>query len=92
MGGLDEIREFVAACGRRAGGDEVVCHLQIIANALELSVYTEAGQLLDSLMMPAGRLPMRAEEMPPLIGTFVRLVQDRPGGSFAAGGIQNRVT
>jgi hypothetical protein len=78
-GGLEEIREFVGACRREAGGDEVVCHPQIISGALELSFYTEAGQLLDSLTMPASRLPTRAEEMPPLIGAFVRLVQDRPG-------------
>ena len=77
--GLEEIREFVVACRRRAGGDEVVCHPQIISGALELSFYTEAGQLLDSLTTPASRLPIRAEEMPPLIGAFVRLVQDRPG-------------
>jgi hypothetical protein len=78
-GGLEEIREFVAACRRNAGSDEVVCHPQIIADALELSLYTQAGQFLDSLTMPASRLPVRAEEMPPLIGTFVHLVQDRPG-------------
>jgi hypothetical protein len=79
MGGLEEIREFVVACRHSAGGDEVVCHPQIIADALELSFYTQAGQWLDSLTMPAGRLPTRAEEMSPLIGAFVRLVQDRPG-------------
>lgn len=78
-GGLEEIREFVAACRGKAGGDEVVCHPQVIGNALELSFYTEAGQLLDSLTMPASRLPARAEEMPPLIGAFVRLVQDSAG-------------
>lgn len=79
MGGLEEIREFVAACRGKAGGDEVVCHPQVIGDALELSFYTEAGQLLDSLTMPASRLPARAEEMPPLIGAFVRLVQDSAG-------------
>jgi hypothetical protein len=79
MGGLEEIREFVVACRHRAGGDEVVCYPQIIADALELSFYTQAGQWLDSLTMPAGRLPTRAEEMSPLIGAFVRLVPDRPG-------------
>jgi hypothetical protein len=78
-GGLEEIREFVAACRRAAGGDDVVCHPQIIGDALELSLYTEAGQFLDSLRMPASRLPTRAERMSPLIGAFVRLVQDRPG-------------
>jgi hypothetical protein len=78
-GGLEEIREFIAACRRKAGGDDVVCHPQIIGDALELSLYTEAGQLLDSLRVPASRLPAQAERMSPLIGAFVRLVQDRPG-------------
>jgi hypothetical protein len=77
-GGLEEIREFVGACRRGAGGEEVVCHRQIISGALELSCYTEAGQFLDSLTMPASRLPARAEEMTQLIGAFVRLVRDRP--------------
>jgi hypothetical protein len=79
MGGFEEIREFVTACRRKAGGDEVVCHQQIIADGLELSVYTAAGEWLDSLKVPAGRLPARAEEMSPLIGGLVRLVPDRPG-------------
>lgn len=78
-GGLEEIREFVAVCRGRAGGDEVLCHPQIVAGALELSVYTAAGEWLDSLTVPADRLPVRAEEMSPLIGAFVRFVQDRPG-------------
>jgi hypothetical protein len=78
-GGLEEIREFVAACRRKAGGDDVVCHPRIIGDAVELSLYTEAGQLLDILTMPASRLPAPAEEMSPFIGAFVRLVQDSPG-------------
>lgn len=73
---LEEIREFVGACRRGADGDEVVCHPKIISGALELSFYTEAGQFLDSLTMPANRLPVRAEEMPALIGAFVRLGRD----------------
>ena len=78
-GGLDEIREFVVACRYKAGGEEIVCHLQTNADALELSVYTDAGEFVDSLTMRASRLPAPAEEMPPLIGTFVRLVRDHPG-------------
>jgi hypothetical protein len=78
-GGLEEIREFIAACRRKAGGDDVVCHPQIIGDILELSVYTAAGEWLDSLTVPSERLPARAKEMSPLIGAFVRLVQDRPG-------------
>ena len=79
MGGFEEIREFVTACRRRAGGDEVVCHLRTIGDALELSVFTATGDSLDSLTMPADRLPAPAEEMSTLIGAFVRLVRERPG-------------
>ncbi len=75
-GGLDEIRECVEACRRRASGDDVVCQAKVVAEALELSFYTQAGQLLDRLTMPASRLPTRAEEMRPLIGAFVRLMPD----------------
>ncbi|HEY8612902.1 MAG TPA: hypothetical protein VIL69_16655 [Roseomonas sp.] len=46
---------------------------------LELSLYTERGRFLDSLSMPAERMPARAVEMPRLIGAFVRLVKDTPG-------------
>ena len=78
-GGIEEIRDFVAECRRRAGGEEIVCRCQIIGDGLELSCYTETGQLLDRLTMPASRLPAPAEGMPPLIAVFVRLVQDSSG-------------
>ncbi len=78
VGGLEEIREFITACRRKADG-EVVCHPQTIGDALELSVYTEAGAFLDSLTMAPGKLPARADEMAPLIGAFVRVVEGRPG-------------
>jgi len=74
-GGLEEIRAFVAACRLEAGGQEVVCRLEIIRDDLGLSVYTEAGRFLDSITIPAARLPARADEMSELIGAFVRLVQ-----------------
>jgi hypothetical protein len=77
-GGLEEIRAFVDACRHRAGGEEIVCHASVVAEALELSIATEAGQFLDRLTMPASRLPTRAAEMRPLIGAFVRLAQDDP--------------
>ena len=78
-GGLDEIRAFVAACRDKAGGEEIMCHHQTIADSLELCVYTDAGELVDSLTMRASRRPAPPEDMPPLIATFVRLVRDRPG-------------
>ncbi|MDR3529634.1 MAG: hypothetical protein P4L90_03610 [Rhodopila sp.] len=77
-GGLEEIRAFVAACRDKAADDEIVCHPQVIADSLELSIYTEAGEFLDSLLVRASRLPAPAHEMPPMIGAFVRL-GDRPG-------------
>jgi hypothetical protein len=77
-GGLEEIREFVAAGRREAAGKEIVCRPEVNGDTLELSLYTEDGQFLDSLTMPASRLPVRAEEMHQLIGVFVRLVQDTP--------------
>jgi hypothetical protein len=72
-GGLGEIREFVAGVRRNASGEDVFGRCRIIDDALELSVYTAAGQFLDSLTLPAGRLPVPAEDMPALIGAFVRL-------------------
>ena len=80
MSGFEEIREFVMACRRKAGADEVVCHPQVTTDALELSVHTPAGKWLDSLTVPADRLPARPEEMSPLIGAFVRIVHNRPDG------------
>jgi hypothetical protein len=77
-GGLEEIRAFVEACRHKAGGEDIMCQTKIVAGALELSFYTEAGQRLDRLTMPASRLPARAEEMRPLIAAFVRLMQDDP--------------
>jgi hypothetical protein len=77
--GLEEIREFVTAGRREAGGGEVVCRPEVNGDALELSLYTEDGRFLDSLTMPASRLPARAEQMHQLLGVFVRLVRDTPG-------------
>ena len=77
-GGLEDIRAFVAECRGKAGGDEVVCRPEVVGDDLELSVYTVSGRFLDSLTMPASKLPARAEQMPPLIGAFVRVVQDAP--------------
>jgi hypothetical protein len=78
-GGLEEIREFVAASRRETGGKEVVCRPEVNGDTLELSLYAEDGQYLDSLTMPVGRLLARAADMHQLIGAFVRLVQDTPG-------------
>ena len=77
--GLEEIREFVAAARREAGEEDVVCHPQVVGGALDLSVYSQGGRMLDRLTVPPDRLPVPAEEMPPLLSAFVRVVPSRPG-------------
>ncbi len=77
--GVGEIREFVEAARREAGGLDVVCRPEIIGEALELTAYTVEGRFLDSLTLRADRLPASAEAMLGLIGTFVRLIRDAPG-------------
>ncbi|WP_372622257.1 hypothetical protein [Falsiroseomonas sp.] len=77
--GIEEIREAVATARREAGDEEVVCRPEIIGDALELSFYTAGGRFLDSLTLDADRLPARAEEMPKLLQSFVRLVNYTPG-------------
>lgn len=77
--GLEEIVEFAAKGRREAGDDEVVCRIEVVGEGLELSLYTEQGRFLDSLSLPAERMPAKAVEMPRLIGAFVRIVRDAPG-------------
>jgi hypothetical protein len=79
VGGLEEIREFVTTARNEAGGEDVVCRPEVIGETLELAIYSESGRFLDSLTLPAARLPARAEEMPRLIQSFVRIVKDAPG-------------
>ena len=77
-GGLEDIRAFVTEGRRKAGGDEVVCRCAVVGDDLALTLYAEHGQVLHELTMHASRLPATAEQMPPLIGAFVRVVQDDP--------------
>ncbi len=77
--GIEEIREFVAVARHEAGGEDVVCRAEVVGDGLELSLYLESGRFLDSLALSAAELPARAEEMPRLIGAFVRVVKDTPG-------------
>ena len=74
--GLEDIRTFVTESRRNAGGDEVVCRLKIDGDDLGLALYTATGHFLDALTMPGSKLPVRADQMPPLINSFVRVVQD----------------
>ena len=77
--GIEDIRDFVAMVRREANDEEVVCRPEVIGTGLEISLFTRAGRFLDSLTLPAERLPARAEEMPRLIETFVPIVRDAPG-------------
>ncbi|MFZ4410694.1 MAG: hypothetical protein ACOYOH_25345 [Paracraurococcus sp.] len=77
--GLEEIRAFVARARDEAGSEDVVCRPEVIGDSLELALYEAGGRFLDSLTLPAARLPARAEEMPRLIAGFVRVVKDAPG-------------
>lgn len=76
---IEDIRDFIAMTRREAGGDDIVCRPEIIGDALELSIYTNAGRFLDSLTLGPKRLPAPAEEIVALVGTFVRVVRDVPG-------------
>jgi hypothetical protein len=79
LGGLEEIREFVAVARGEAPGEEVVCRPEIIGDGLELSLYTTGGRFLDRLSLSAAQLPARAEETLRLVSSFVPLVKDKPG-------------
>jgi hypothetical protein len=72
--GLEEIRDFVEA-GRRTAGGEVVCRPKIVGEDLELSLYTGAGELVQELTLPGSRLPAPLEDMASLIGAFVEVVE-----------------
>lgn len=77
-GGIEDIRQFVAAARCEAGGEEVLCRPEVNGDALELTLTTRGGRFLDSLTLPADRMPTRAEDMVQLIGSFVLLVRDGP--------------
>lgn len=72
--GIDEIRDGIAMARQEAGGEEVVCRATIVGNGLELTLSTESGRVLDSLSLPAERLPAPAEDMLRLIASLVRIV------------------
>lgn len=76
--GLEEIRAFIEAARRKAGGLDVVCRPQVMDGTLELTLYTIEGGLLDILALPPDQLPAPAGDMLGLLGAFVRLVRDPP--------------
>ena len=77
--GLEDIREFLAAGRREAPDEEVVCRPQLLADGLELSLYTRSGRFLDSMEVSADRLPVRPEEILLAVGSLVPLAKDVPG-------------
>ncbi|MGG5810025.1 hypothetical protein [Falsiroseomonas sp. CW058] len=76
--GLDEIRDFIEAARREAGGAEVVCRPAVVGESLELALYTAEGRFLDGVTLPRERLPAAAADMLGLLGSFVRLAGDAP--------------
>ena len=79
LGGLEEIRAFIEVARDAAAGEAVVCHPVVAGEALELSLYTAGGRLLDRLVLPPERLPASAEATVGLLGGLVRLVREAPG-------------
>jgi hypothetical protein len=79
VGGIEEIRAFVAGARREAPDKEVVCRPEVIGDGLELSLYTPGGRFVASMNLPAERMPARAEEMLRLVESIVPVVKDTPG-------------
>jgi hypothetical protein len=79
VGGLEEIRAFVAAARREAPDEEVVCRPEIIADGLELSLYTRSGRFLSSMAVAASKLPVTPEEILLVVGSLVPLAKHVPG-------------
>ncbi len=79
VGGIEEIRAFVAGARREAPDEEVVCRPEVIGDGLELSLYTPGGRFVGSMNLPAERMPARAEEMLRLVESIVPVVKNTPG-------------
>ena len=79
VGGIAEIRAFVAGARHEAAGEELVCRPEVIGGGLELSLTTPGGRCVGSLSLPADRMPAGAEEMLRLIEAIVPVVKNAPG-------------
>jgi hypothetical protein len=77
-GGIKEIRDFVTTATEEAGGEAVVCRPEIVGATLELTLFTVSGRYLDHLAVTPDRMPVPAEDMLRLVGSFVTLVKERP--------------
>jgi len=72
------------ASWRRQGNTRMVStrfreFVEVAGDDLALTLFTRSGRLLDSLVLPPERLPLRPEEMPRLLEVFVPLVEEVPG-------------
>jgi hypothetical protein len=76
---IDEIRECIAMARQEAGGEEVVCRAEIAGEGLELALYTAGGRFLDSLSLPAERMPASTADMLRMVAGLVRVVPETPG-------------
>ncbi len=79
VGGIEEIRAFVAEARHEAAGEELVCRPEVIGGGLELSLYTPGGRCVDSLSLSADSMPAGAEEMLRLVEAIVPVVKHPPG-------------
>ncbi len=70
---------FVAGARREAADEDVVCRPEVIGGRPELSLYTPGGRFVESMNLPADRIPVRAEEMRRLIESIVQMVKNTPG-------------
>jgi hypothetical protein len=79
VGGIEEIRGFVAVTRRENPDEAIVCRPEVVGDGLELSLYTQGGRFVGGLSLPADRMPVRAEEMLRLLESIVPVVKDTPG-------------
>lgn len=79
VGGIEEIRAFVAAARRETADENLVCRPEVIGDGLELSLYTPGGRFVGNMNLPADRMPARAEEMLRLVESIVPVVRNTPG-------------
>lgn len=79
VGGLEEIREFVAMARREAAGEDVVCVPARAGADLELANYTTGGRWVDSLTVRESQMPAAIEDILRMLGSCVTLAPKAPG-------------
>ena len=78
VGGIEDIRAFVAGARHEAADEDLVCRPEVIGGGLELSLYTPAGRFVGSMNLPAERMPAGAEDMLRLVESIVPVVKNPP--------------